>query len=168
MGPIRASIIKYPIYVFGRSLLQNPAVEQKIPEEETCAPLSLPVPPANPAGQRPVRGAQFIPRTALTPHAAVWGSCCCPTRQLASSWAARWHLPNETGGSKAPYFHTGTWKEGITARNDAMGHLDLSQKSTQFCVHRAQEKYNRLWSRRVEEKWEDQWAKPCNKSCPRV
>lgn len=72
-GPIRASIIKYPIYVFGRSLLQNPAVEQKIPEEETCAPLSLPVPPANPAGQRPVRGAQFIPCTALTLHAAVWG-----------------------------------------------------------------------------------------------
>lgn len=100
-----------------------------------------------------MRGAQFIPRTALTPHAAVWGSCCCPTRQLASSRAARWHLPNETGGSKAPCFHIGTWKEGITARNDAMGHLDFSKICTILCRKNG---------------WEDQWAKPCNKSCPPV
>ena len=33
-----------------------------------------------------------------------------------------------------------------------MGYLDLSEKSAQFCVHRAQEKYYRLWIRRVEER----------------
>lgn len=69
-----------------------------------------------------------------------------------SSRAAKWHLPKDTGGSEAPYFHIGTWKEGIRARNDAMGHLDLSEKSAQVCVHRAQEKYYRLCSRRVEER----------------